>query len=130
MSKIISEVVNLDSKVALLLIVTAIPYNFLVVIIVIFTAKNVDFSWILVGTYIAVAFIQAVVLFYFCQVTVYWLSWCRMDPDNNLIPLLTSVSDLLGIGLLYSLFILLNNFAPSTIRYERFKTMNQTHHQL
>lgn len=49
---------DLDSKVAFLLLITAIPYNFLFVIVVIFTAKNVGFSWIFVGTYVVAAFVQ------------------------------------------------------------------------
>uniref|UniRef100_A0AAF5PVX5 SLC41A/MgtE integral membrane domain-containing protein n=3 Tax=Wuchereria bancrofti TaxID=6293 RepID=A0AAF5PVX5_WUCBA len=117
---------HLDSKVAFLLIVTAIPYNFLFVVVVIFTAKNVNFSWIFVGSYVMAAFVQGLLLFYLCQVTVYGLWWFRMDPDNSSVPVLTSVGDLLGIGLLYTVFLFLHRFAPSTVLYQQYQTMNIT----
>ncbi|VDK66270.1 unnamed protein product [Onchocerca ochengi] len=117
---------NLDSKVAFLLLVTAIPYNFLFVTVVIFTAQNIDFSWILVGGYILAAFIQGLLLFYLCQVTVYGLWWFRLDPDNSSVPVLTSLGDLFGIGLLYIVFLFLHRFAPSTVLYQRYQTMNIT----
>uniref|UniRef100_A0A915PRC0 SLC41A/MgtE integral membrane domain-containing protein n=1 Tax=Setaria digitata TaxID=48799 RepID=A0A915PRC0_9BILA len=108
---------HLDSKVAFLLLVTAIPYNFIFVIVVIFTAKNINFSWILVGTYIVTTFVQ---------VTVYAFWWLRMDPDNSSVPVLTSLGDLLGIGLLYVLFTFLHHFSPTTVQYQRYQTMNTT----
>ncbi|CAG9535578.1 unnamed protein product [Cercopithifilaria johnstoni] len=117
---------HLDSKVAFLLLVTAIPYNFLFVVIVIFTAKNADFSWIFVGTYVVAAFVQGLILFYLCQVAVYGLWWFGLDPDNNSVPILTSIGDLLGIGLLYIVFSFLHHFAPSTVLYQRYQTMNIT----
>ncbi|KAK6107978.1 Divalent cation transporter family protein [Brugia pahangi] len=117
---------HLDSKVAILLIVTAIPYNFLFVVVVIFTAKNVNFSWIFVGSYVMAALVQGLLLFYLCQVTVYGLWWFRMDPDNSSVPVLTSVGDLLGIGLLYIVFLFLHRFAPSTVLYQQYQTMNIT----
>uniref|UniRef100_A0A0R3RVG7 MgtE domain-containing protein n=1 Tax=Elaeophora elaphi TaxID=1147741 RepID=A0A0R3RVG7_9BILA len=93
---------------------------------VIFTAKNVDFSWAFVGAYVLAAFVQGSLLFYLCQVTVYGLWWFRMDPDNNSVPVLTSVGDLLGIALLYIVFSLLHHFSPSTVLYQRYQTMNAT----
>ncbi|EJW80087.1 hypothetical protein WUBG_09005, partial [Wuchereria bancrofti] len=65
-------------------------------------------------------------LFYLCQVTVYGLWWFRMDPDNSSVPVLTSVGDLLGIGLLYTVFLFLHRFAPSTVLYQQYQTMNIT----
>ncbi|VDK27293.1 unnamed protein product [Gongylonema pulchrum] len=119
---------HIDSKVAFLLLLTAIPYNFLFVIIVIFAAKNVDFSWILVSAYVVAAFVQGLVLFYLCQVTVYTLWWLRMDPDNSSFPILTSVGDVLGIGMLYAVFLILSLCAPKTVRYQHYQTMNSTRH--
>ncbi|KAL3984551.1 Divalent cation transporter family protein [Acanthocheilonema viteae] len=117
---------HLDSKVAFLLLVTAIPYNFLFVVVVIFTAKNIDFSWIFVVAYVVAALVQGLLLFYLCQVTVYGLWWFRMDPDNSSVPVLTSIGDLLGIGLLYIVFSFLHRFAPSTVFYQQYQTMNIT----
>ncbi|VDK82083.1 unnamed protein product [Litomosoides sigmodontis] len=118
----------LDSKVAFLLLATAIPYNFFFLVIVILTSKNVDFSWIFAGAYVAAAFVQGLLLFYLCQVAVYGLWWFRMDPDNSSVPVLTSVGDLLGIGLLYIVFSFLHQFAPSTVLYQQYQyqTVNTT----
>lgn len=49
-----------------------------------------------------------------------------MDPDNSSVPVLTSVGDLLGIGLLYIVFSFLHRFAPSTVLYQQYQTMNIT----
>ncbi|KAM3717745.1 Solute carrier family 41 member [Dirofilaria immitis] len=117
---------HLDSKVAFLLLVTAIPYNFSFVIVVISIAQNINFSWILVGGYVMATIVQGLLLFYLCQVTVYALWWFRLDPDNSSVPVLTSVGDLLGIGLLYIVFSFLHHFAPSTVLYQRYQTMNVT----
>lgn len=73
---------DLDSKVALLLLVTAIPYNAFFVIVVIFAAENLGFSWIFVGAYILAAFVQvnnSLIVIQICFLNCNW--WNSDDHD-------------------------------------------------
>uniref|UniRef100_A0A0M3I6A7 MgtE domain-containing protein n=1 Tax=Ascaris lumbricoides TaxID=6252 RepID=A0A0M3I6A7_ASCLU len=106
---------GLDSKVAIVILFGAAPFNVFFVILIFLTAKNVHFTWTFVGAYILFAFVQLAILLYLCQVIVHILWEIGYDPDDSSTPLLTATSDLLGTGLLYTLFLFLQRFAPYAI---------------
>lgn len=57
--------------------------------------------------YMVAVFIHVAILLYLAYILVHFL-WSRgMDPDNNAIPILTAVADLLGSALLALTFIAL-----------------------
>ncbi|VDM44168.1 unnamed protein product [Toxocara canis] len=109
---------GLDSKVAIVILFGAAPFNVFFVILIFLTAKNVHFTWTFVGCYVLFAFVQLAILLYLCQVIVHVLWQFGIDPDHSAIPLLTATSDLLGTGLLYALFLFLQRFAHYAIKCE------------
>lgn len=52
---------------------------------------------------------------YVAQLTVYILWRIGTDPDHSAIPIITSFSDLVGIGLLFGVFELLQNTSCESI---------------
>uniref|UniRef100_A0A915AEQ7 SLC41A/MgtE integral membrane domain-containing protein n=1 Tax=Parascaris univalens TaxID=6257 RepID=A0A915AEQ7_PARUN len=106
---------GLDSKVAIVILFGAAPFNMFFVILIFLTAKNAHFTWTFVGAYILFAFVQLAILLYLCQVIVHILWEIGCDPDHSSAPLLTATSDLLGTALLYTLFLFLQRFAPYAV---------------
>uniref|UniRef100_A0A914RLX6 Uncharacterized protein n=1 Tax=Parascaris equorum TaxID=6256 RepID=A0A914RLX6_PAREQ len=50
--------IGLDSKVAIVILFGAAPFNMFFVILIFLTAKNAHFTWTFVGAYILFAFVQ------------------------------------------------------------------------
>ncbi|KAI1713659.1 divalent cation transporter domain-containing protein [Ditylenchus destructor] len=75
----------------------------------------IRFNFMFFSFYIIAALIQVAILLYICQ----WLSrliWLfKCNPDNNSIPLLTSLGDLLGTLLLASAFIFYHWFGGTPL---------------
>lgn len=76
-------------------------------------------GWLVIF-YLIISFMQVVILFLVC----YWLVikvWkMKRNPDNDAIPLLTALGDLIGILLLYACFLLLGSLGVD--RYDKHGT--------
>uniref|UniRef100_A0AC34QS84 SLC41A/MgtE integral membrane domain-containing protein n=1 Tax=Panagrolaimus sp. JU765 TaxID=591449 RepID=A0AC34QS84_9BILA len=107
---------DIHSKTAVVLVLTAIPYQFLFFSLTV----AVDGSWLLfnyklIGFYMIAAFIQVILLMYITQLVVYVLWRLKTDPDHSSIPILTSLSDLMGSGFIYIVFKVLHSMDPTAI---------------
>ncbi|RCN43469.1 hypothetical protein ANCCAN_10531, partial [Ancylostoma caninum] len=99
-----------ESRAALLIILTSVPYHTLFVsvshIIAYAALRPLKLSFVFLAGYMCAVFIQIFFLVYIAQVIVYWMYYFRIDPDMHAIPMVTAIGDLVGTALLVSLFYL------------------------
>lgn len=86
------------------------------------TALNVPF----LSIYICTAIIQITILLYTCQLLCRVLWLLNWNPDNNAIPLLTALGDLLGTSLLAFAFLLHVRLFPEYAQQEINDDVNGT----
>ncbi|KIH57711.1 divalent cation transporter [Ancylostoma duodenale] len=101
-----------ESRAALLIILTSVPYHaFFVSVsytIAYATLKPLKLSFVFLAGYMCAVFIQIFFLVYIAQVIVYWMYHFRIDPDMHAIPMVTATGDLVGTALLVSLFYVMS----------------------
>ena len=69
---------------------------------------------------------QIVFLMYLSQLLVYILWRIGTDPDHSAIPIVTSISDFIGIGLLYGVFSFLEEVSPRSVGHMKLPISNST----
>ncbi|CAG9821134.1 unnamed protein product [Phaedon cochleariae] len=101
----------LPAKTARILLLISIPGHIVFVLLadLIYNSGVTTVKVPFVMTYIVVGTTQLVLLLYICHIMVHTLWRYKMDPDNNAIPYLTSLGDLLGSSLLLVGFIFLKS---------------------
>ena len=71
------------------------------------TTDHTQLSILFICLYLIAAFIQVSILLYIAQWMVSFVWRRKRDPDNECIPYLTAIGDLLGTALLTCVFLLL-----------------------
>lgn len=106
---------NPENKTALVLISLTIPGHLIFFMIIYFLESKHELpltAWLVI-LYLLVAFTQVLVLFLLCYWLVIFIWKLGKNPDNHTIPYLTSIGDLIGIGLLFVAFLILDKLGVS-----------------
>ncbi|CAD5232234.1 unnamed protein product [Bursaphelenchus xylophilus] len=102
------------SKCGVLLIVTAVPFQWLFVIVLSFIYKGPNEVWFMVML-VAASLVQVTFLIYLSHCLVALFSRFDLDPDNCTIPVITSLGDLTGAGMLYFVCFIAHKIVPQTL---------------
>uniref|UniRef100_A0A914DWL3 SLC41A/MgtE integral membrane domain-containing protein n=1 Tax=Acrobeloides nanus TaxID=290746 RepID=A0A914DWL3_9BILA len=107
-----------ESTQAVILLLMCVPGH--IIFLLLIFAVEIDFSrfnFIFLFLYLVVGAIQVALLLYFCQFLSRLIWKMKFNPDNNSIPILTALGDLLGSILLLVVFSILSlsNFQGFTV---------------
>ncbi|CAD5218757.1 unnamed protein product [Bursaphelenchus okinawaensis] len=104
-----------ESVHAVLLLLMSIPGHSIFLTVISFVELGDTYDWQFYIAYVIIGMTQVSILLYICQLSCRLMWRYKLDPDNNAIPLLTSLGDLIGTSLLFTMFLVLNHIVPNVI---------------
>ncbi|CAD5226190.1 unnamed protein product [Bursaphelenchus xylophilus] len=100
---------------ALLLLLMSIPGHVIFLTVISLVELGDIYDWKFYIAYAIIGMLQVAILLYICQLSCRVMWRFKVNPDNNAIPLLTSLGDLIGTSLLFAMFIILNSISSEVI---------------